>query len=88
MYYFGGLFLLAGYGLYWLFSPPLLRNKRDRQQFITDILVARDATIVKQIQDEAKQYIVPPLTTDDASLQSLAGILVRETPLGRTPVTT
>ena len=44
--YGGSLALLFSFGLWWLFSPPRLRGKRDLQHFASDIVVARDRSSV------------------------------------------
>jgi hypothetical protein len=46
LFYYGALVLLVAYGLWWRFSPPLLRGKRDLQHFVSDIVVARDRSTV------------------------------------------
>jgi hypothetical protein len=51
--YYGSLFLLFAYGLWWLSSPRLLRGKRDLQQFVSDIVIARDRSTAIQIARSA-----------------------------------
>jgi len=46
MIYYGSWLLLAAFGLWWFFSPPFLRGKRDLQHFVSDIVVARDRSTV------------------------------------------
>ncbi len=47
--YYGSLILLLAYGLWWVFSPRLLRGKRDLHQFVSDIVVARDRSTIIEI---------------------------------------
>jgi hypothetical protein len=46
MIYYGSWLLLAAFGLWWFFSPLLLKGKRDLQHFVSDIVVARDRSTV------------------------------------------
>jgi hypothetical protein len=53
LFYYGSLVLLVAYGLWWLFSPPLLRGKRDLQHFVSDIVVARARSTVVEVARSA-----------------------------------
>jgi hypothetical protein len=57
MIYYVALFLLLAFGLFWVFSPPLLRNKRDRQHFVSDIIVSRDSSTARRIISELITYV-------------------------------
>jgi hypothetical protein len=62
--YYGSLFLLIAYGLWWASSPRLLRGKRDLQQFVSDIVVARDRSTAIQIVRS------PPFTPEESVIFS------------------
>jgi hypothetical protein len=59
MIYWGSFTLLLAYGLFWLRSPPLLRNKRGFQHFATDMIFARDSSTIFLIAGETRQFIEP-----------------------------
>jgi hypothetical protein len=61
--YYGSVVLLIAFILYWFYSPPLLRNKRDLQHFSSDIIVSRDSSTVHRIIPPTIKYIEGLLST-------------------------
>jgi hypothetical protein len=75
LFYYGSLMLLLAYGLWWVSSPRLLRGKQDLQQFISDIVVARDRATVIVVARSApftpqseREHFSKTLTADDQTL--------------------
>jgi hypothetical protein len=79
MIYHGSLILLLAYGLFWWYSPPLLQNKRDRQHFVTDIVVSRDRSTVLHIVRSSTQYLEPLPFPRGEALEALLDIMKRRT---------
>jgi hypothetical protein len=88
MIYYGSVTLLIAFGLFWLFSPPLLRNRGDRTRFVTDLVVSRDSSTVHQANRAADAYLRPQpidrLLTEDQqnTLRSLLSCMNRGDRLG------
>jgi hypothetical protein len=51
--YYGSWILLLAFGLYWIYSPHLLRGKRDMFHFVSDIVVARTRPTVVDISQSS-----------------------------------
>jgi len=69
--YHGSLFLLAAYVLFLLFSPRLLQYKKDRQHFVSDIIVSRDRSVVAQIASLVRQQLTPLPAAQSEPLKDL-----------------
>jgi hypothetical protein len=67
MIYYGSWLVLAAFGLWWFFAPPLLRGKRDLQHFVSDIVVARDRSTVIAVVQSA------PFTLDKKTVGAILG---------------
>lgn len=55
--YYGSLTLLVAFGLFWIFSPPLLRKRRDRTQFVADLTLSRDSGTVYRASSATYEYL-------------------------------
>jgi len=75
MIYYGSLILLAAYVLFLWYSPRLLRNKRDRQHFISDMIVSRDRSTIAQIVSSVTKYLKQYLALRPASPEPLRELL-------------
>jgi len=64
MIYFGSIILLIAFGLFRILAPPLLRNRRDRQHFVSDIIVSRDSSTVHRIIPPTIEYLDRLLPTE------------------------
>jgi hypothetical protein len=88
MIYYGSVTLLLAFGLFWAFSPYLLRNRSDRIGFVADLVVSRDSSTVHQANRAAHAYLRPqpidrPLTDDQQNaLRSLLSCMNRGDRLG------
>jgi hypothetical protein len=65
MIYYGSWLLFVAFGLWWFFSPRLLRGKRDLQHFVSDIVVARDRSTVVSVAQS------PPFTIDEKKVAAV-----------------
>jgi len=55
--YHGSLILLFAFGLFWLYCPRLLRYRRRRYQFVTEIVTARERSTILHISSELTPYL-------------------------------
>ncbi|SRR6266436_3460044 len=70
MIYYGSPILLLAFGLFWVFSPPLLRNKRDLQHFVSDIIISRDSSTVRRVISESSPGLDPGPTRSEKMLEN------------------
>ncbi len=84
MIYYGSIVLLIAFILFWFCCPPLLRNKRDFQQFAGDIIVSRDSSTVHRIMPPTTRYLesLPLDQLDKRMTRSLEIMKRRGTSLG------
>ena len=87
MVYYGSLTLLIAFGLFWAFSPRLLRNRGDRTLFVTDLILSRDSSTVHHANRAATAYLqrqpIDQLSDDNqAILKSLLHSMNRGDRLG------
>ena len=56
--YYGSVILLVAYAFYFLFAPPLLRNKKSLVHFVSDIITSRDSPVVARVMNAVAAYII------------------------------
>jgi hypothetical protein len=82
MIYYGSFILLIAFILLWFCCPPLLRNKRDFQQFASDIIIARDRATVQRIILPTSKYLTGLPKLDPTMHRALEIIKNRSNTIG------
>jgi hypothetical protein len=82
MTYYGSIALLVAYALYLCFVPPLLRGKRDLNQFTTDLIAAQGVPAPVMICNAIADYLEPLGTIQLTSATEIGRLnIVQATPL-------